>query len=240
MDLLAPGDRADVDAEPVLRPDAAGEALGEVLGLEADVARGRVLGLGERHLRRLDSRRSGPRLRDERVAVEQEHAAVLLADGERPLERRRQAQRHLRRPADERGEPSRRVAAVRGLQRAAVAAFDRMFSPLSRKPVRSVSMRLALAQINAVVGDLEGNRERILAAVADARSAGADLVLLPELAVTGYPPEDLLLRPGVRARRRASRCTRSRPRARASPRWSARRGSTATSTTPARSARTAR
>ena len=56
-----------------------------------------------------------------------------------------------------------------------------MFSPLSRKPVRSVSMRLALAQINAVVGDLDGNRERIVAAVADARSAGADLVLLPEL-----------------------------------------------------------
>jgi NAD+ synthase (glutamine-hydrolysing) len=61
-------------------------------------------------------------------------------------------------------------------------------------------MRLALAQINAVVGDLEGNRKRILTAVEDARSEGADLVLLPELAVTGYPPEDLLLRPSfVRA-----------------------------------------
>ena len=61
-------------------------------------------------------------------------------------------------------------------------------------------MRLALAQINAVVGDLEGNRERILAALADARAESADIVLLPELAVTGYPPEDLLLRPGfVRA-----------------------------------------
>jgi NAD+ synthase (glutamine-hydrolysing) len=61
-------------------------------------------------------------------------------------------------------------------------------------------MRLALAQINAVVGDLEGNRERILAALSDARSEKADLVLLPELAVTGYPPEDLLLRPAfVRA-----------------------------------------
>jgi len=61
-------------------------------------------------------------------------------------------------------------------------------------------MRLALAQINAVVGDLEGNRERILAAVDEARAASADLVLLPELAVTGYPPEDLLLRPAfVRA-----------------------------------------
>src|SRR5215210_8787665 len=61
-------------------------------------------------------------------------------------------------------------------------------------------MRLALAQINAVVGDLDGNRERIVAAVAEARAVGADLVLLPELAVTGYPPEDLLLRPAfVRA-----------------------------------------
>jgi NAD+ synthase (glutamine-hydrolysing) len=56
-------------------------------------------------------------------------------------------------------------------------------------------MRLALAQINAVVGDLEGNRERILSGLADARAEGAELVVFPELAVTGYPPEDLLLRP---------------------------------------------
>ena len=61
-------------------------------------------------------------------------------------------------------------------------------------------MRLALAQLNAVVGDLEGNRDRILSFLADAEAQGADLVLFPELAVTGYPPEDLLLRPGfVRA-----------------------------------------
>jgi NAD+ synthase (glutamine-hydrolysing) len=61
-------------------------------------------------------------------------------------------------------------------------------------------MRLALAQINAVVGDLDGNRERILSRLADARAEGAELVLFPELAVTGYPPEDLLLRPAfVRA-----------------------------------------
>src|SRR4051812_24591617 len=61
-------------------------------------------------------------------------------------------------------------------------------------------MRLALAQINAVVGDLEGNRNRILAALADARAQQAEVVLFPELVVTGYPPEDLLLRPGfVRA-----------------------------------------
>jgi NAD+ synthase (glutamine-hydrolysing) len=57
-------------------------------------------------------------------------------------------------------------------------------------------MRLALAQINTVVGDLDGNRDRILAGLEEARGAGADLVLFPELAVTGYPPEDLLLRPG--------------------------------------------
>ena len=57
-------------------------------------------------------------------------------------------------------------------------------------------MRLALAQINTTVGDLDGNRERILARLEEAKSAGADLVLFPELAVTGYPPEDLLLRPG--------------------------------------------
>ncbi|MBM2822345.1 MAG: synthetase [Thermoleophilia bacterium] len=61
-------------------------------------------------------------------------------------------------------------------------------------------MRLALAQLNAIVGDLEGNREKILDALSNARSAGADLVVFPELATTGYPPEDLLLRPGfVRA-----------------------------------------
>jgi NAD+ synthase (glutamine-hydrolysing) len=57
-------------------------------------------------------------------------------------------------------------------------------------------MRLALAQINTTVGDLDGNRERILQAIAEARDTQADLVLLPELAVTSYPPEDLLLRPG--------------------------------------------
>jgi NAD+ synthase (glutamine-hydrolysing) len=57
-------------------------------------------------------------------------------------------------------------------------------------------MRLALAQMNSVVGDLDGNRERILARLEEARHAGADLVLFPELAITGYPPEDLLLRPG--------------------------------------------
>jgi NAD+ synthase (glutamine-hydrolysing) len=57
-------------------------------------------------------------------------------------------------------------------------------------------MRLALAQMNSVVGDLDGNRDRIAARLEEARAAGAELVLFPELATTGYPPEDLLLRPG--------------------------------------------
>ncbi|HST26115.1 MAG TPA: NAD+ synthase [Gaiellaceae bacterium] len=57
-------------------------------------------------------------------------------------------------------------------------------------------MRIALAQIDSVVGDLDGNRDRILSCLDEARQAGAELVLFPELAVTGYPPEDLLLRPG--------------------------------------------
>jgi NAD+ synthase (glutamine-hydrolysing) len=63
-------------------------------------------------------------------------------------------------------------------------------------------MRLALAQINSVVGDLEGNRAVVLDRLAEARGVGADVVVFPELIVTGYPPEDLLLRPGfVRAAR---------------------------------------
>jgi NAD+ synthase (glutamine-hydrolysing) len=63
-------------------------------------------------------------------------------------------------------------------------------------------VRLALAQINTTVGDLDGNRALIVARLGEARELGADLVLFPELAVTGYPPEDLLLRPGfIRAAR---------------------------------------
>jgi len=56
------------------------------------------------------------------------------------------------------------------------------------------SLRLALAQINCTVGDIPGNTARILHQLEQARTAQADLVLLPELAITGYPPEDLLLR----------------------------------------------
>ncbi len=55
-------------------------------------------------------------------------------------------------------------------------------------------MRLALCQINATVGDIAGNAELIRTGIGKAREAGADLVLFPELALTGYPPEDLLLK----------------------------------------------
>ena len=55
-------------------------------------------------------------------------------------------------------------------------------------------LRVALAQMNATVGDLAGNERAIREAIAAARGQHADLVLFPELALTGYPPEDLLLK----------------------------------------------
>jgi NAD+ synthase (glutamine-hydrolysing) len=59
-------------------------------------------------------------------------------------------------------------------------------------------IRLALAQINPGVGDLDGNAEMILDAAARAVAAGADVVVFPEMALTGYPIEDLALRPAFR------------------------------------------
>src|SRR5258708_4908625 len=55
-------------------------------------------------------------------------------------------------------------------------------------------LRLALAQIDPTVGDIEGNVRLILESIQRAQDDGAQLVLLPELCVSGYPPEDLLLR----------------------------------------------
>ena len=55
-------------------------------------------------------------------------------------------------------------------------------------------IRVALCQANLPVGDLDGNVARVRRLVADARAGGAELVVLPELALTGYPPEDLLLK----------------------------------------------
>ncbi len=55
-------------------------------------------------------------------------------------------------------------------------------------------MKIAIAQINCTVGDITGNAAKILDAVAQAKQSGADLVITPELALSGYPPVDLLLR----------------------------------------------
>ena len=61
-------------------------------------------------------------------------------------------------------------------------------------------MRIALAQINPLVGDLLGNGQQLLQACRTAADQGAELVVAPELALWGYPPRDLLLRPALRQR----------------------------------------
>lgn len=61
------------------------------------------------------------------------------------------------------------------------------------------SLRVALCQLDPVVGDLAGNVQRILSAYGRADELGADVAIFPELAITGYPPEDLLLKPGFLA-----------------------------------------
>jgi NAD+ synthase (glutamine-hydrolysing) len=60
---------------------------------------------------------------------------------------------------------------------------------------QSSKLRLAMAQINVVVGDVDGNARKITEWIAKARDAGAEIVTFPELVLTGYPPEDLLLKP---------------------------------------------
>ena len=57
-------------------------------------------------------------------------------------------------------------------------------------------LRVSLAQINPTVGDLAGNTKKIIEYIHKGREQGADIVAFPEMAVTGYPPEDLLLKPG--------------------------------------------
>jgi NAD+ synthase (glutamine-hydrolysing) len=56
-------------------------------------------------------------------------------------------------------------------------------------------LRIGMAQINTTVGDFKGNTEKILEAIGQGRSLGVDLLTFPELAICGYPPEDLLLKP---------------------------------------------
>lgn len=70
---------------------------------------------------------------------------------------------------------------------------------MTKGPVTG-SLTVALAQLNMLVGDIEGNAQKIITTTREQADAGADLVVLPELALTGYPPEDLLLRPDLMVR----------------------------------------
>src|SRR6195952_889346 len=60
-------------------------------------------------------------------------------------------------------------------------------------------LRIALAQLNPVMGDIHGNLTKARAARADAAAQGADVILFPELYIVGYPPEDLVLKPALQA-----------------------------------------
>ena len=109
----------------------------------------------------------------------------------------------------------RRVVEHRSRHRRAVSRRSRPY------PEAMPRLRVAAAQLDLVVGDLDGNVDRILDAYEQAEAAGCDLVAFPELAITGYPPEDLLLRPAfVAAGRRGAREGRGAHRPRA-PRSSA-------------------
>ena len=69
------------------------------------------------------------------------------------------------------------------------------------------TLRIALAQINPTVGDVRSNTEKVVDYLRRSRDCHAGIVLFPELTLTGYPPEDLLLKPGFAG---ASRAARSR------------------------------
>ena len=78
-------------------------------------------------------------------------------------------------------------------------------------------LTLVMAQLDPLVGDIPGNAERAIEAVREARiEHGADIVVFPELFLSGYPPEDLLLRPSMETRLREAR---SRMAAKMSAQW---------------------
>mgnify|MGYP001247316039 FL=1 len=66
------------------------------------------------------------------------------------------------------------------------------------------TIRFAVAQLNPTVGDIDGNLKKARAARAEAKAAGADLLVLSELFIAGYPPEDLVLKPAFQDACRAA------------------------------------
>jgi predicted amidohydrolase len=83
----------------------------------------------------------------------------------------------------------------------AVTRFSITIDGLPTDPtVPMTSFHIALAQINPVVGDIPGNTRLVLQNIAAAKAQGARAILFPELVLTGYPPEDLLLRPSLEQR----------------------------------------
>src|SRR5450759_3243705 len=86
-----------------------------------------------------------------------------------------------------RARPPQPARTPKALVRARRPIGDRRASAPARAEVR-----LALCQMNATVGDIAGNAQRIRTGLLAALDARADLVLFPELSITGYPPEDLL------------------------------------------------
>ncbi|MCC7251582.1 NAD+ synthase [Hyphomicrobium sp.] len=70
-------------------------------------------------------------------------------------------------------------------------------------PTGAAFLKIALAQLNPTVGDLAGNEQKLVDARAKAAAEGADLVVFPELFLTGYPPEDLVLKPAFHSAARA-------------------------------------
>ncbi len=97
--------------------------------------------------------------------------------------------------------PASRISATRHA-RTAVRTGTAVGS--GRYPERVTVLRIALAQINPTVGDLDGNLAKLIDAYDRADAANCDLIVYPEMSTTGYPPEDLVLKPGFVADNRAT------------------------------------